>query len=133
MEFRLILAAECYEKQADGTFLNLSETAAGREKLYSDPNVGFTLKVVGIIRPQEGVSATSISGSIGYTAALAQEALKRTAESELLQLQKDNSTVDVLTGLPFRTDEKISLEKMYYFYFTKTQGVRFLSLCKINL
>ena len=111
MEFRLILAAECYEKQLDGTYLDLSQTAEGREKLYTDENVGFTLKVVGIIRPREGVSSTSLSGSIGYTSALAEEALKRTAESDLLQLQKDNPTKDVLTGLPFKTEETISIEK----------------------
>lgn len=110
MEFRLILAAECYEKQADGTFLDLSKSAAGRDRLYNDPSVGFTLKVVGIIRPKEGVSATSINGSIGYTAALAQEALKRTAESDLIKLQKDNPETDVLTGMPFRTDDEITPE-----------------------
>ena len=111
MEFRLILAAECYEKQLDGTYLDLSQTAEGREKLYTDENVGFTLKVVGIIRPREGVTATSLTGSIGYTSALAEEALKRTAESDLLQLQKDNPTKDVITGLPFKTEEEITVEK----------------------
>ena len=111
MEFRLILAAECYEQQTDGTFVNLSETAAGREKLYSDESIGFTLKVVGIIRPKEGVTATSLTGSIGYTSALAKEALKRTADSALLQQQKDNPAIDVITGLPFRTDEEISTAK----------------------
>ncbi len=112
MEFRLILAAECYEKQLDGTFLDLSKTAEGREKLYTDENIGFTLKVVGIIRPREGVSTTSLTGSIGYTSALAKEALDRTAHSELLQLQKDNPNTDVITGLPFKLDnEPITLEK----------------------
>ncbi len=111
MEFRLILAAECYEKQADGTYLNLSQTKEGREKLYTDENVGFTLKVVGIIRPREGVTNASLTGSIGYTAALAKEALARTAESDLLQLQKDNPDTDVITGLPFKTDEVITNEK----------------------
>ncbi len=111
MEFRLILAAECYEKQLDGTYLDLSQTSEGREKLYSNEDIGFTLKVVGIIRPRAGVSSTSLSGSIGYTAALAEEALKRTAESDLLQLQKDNPEIDVLLGLPFKTDEEITAEK----------------------
>ena len=111
MEFRLILASECYELQEDGTLLDLSQTDEGMEKLYTDPNVGFTLKVVGIIRPREGVEATSLSGSIGYTAALAEEALKRTSESELIKLQKDNPDTDIITGLPFSTlltlEEKI--------------------------
>ena len=111
MEFRLILAAESYEKQADGTYLDLSQTKEGREKLYTDENIGFTLKVVGIIRPREGVTNASLTGSIGYTASLAKEALKRTAESDLLQLQKDSPDTDVITGLPFKTDEVITNEK----------------------
>ena len=112
MEFRLILASECYELQEDGTLLDLSQTDEGMERLYSDPNVGFTLKVVGIIRPREGVEAPSLSGSIGYTAALAEEALKRTSESKLIQMQKDNPDTDIITGLPFSTlltmEEKIA-------------------------
>ena len=101
MEFRLILAAENYEKQPDGTYLDLSQTAEGREKLYTDENIGFTLKVVGIIRPREGVSATSLNGSIGYTSALAKEALLRTSENELIKEQKENLDLDVITGKPF--------------------------------
>ncbi|MBQ1262060.1 MAG: ATP-binding cassette domain-containing protein, partial [Clostridia bacterium] len=52
MEFRVLLASECYEKQSDETYLDLSTTAEGREKLYTDENLGFTLKVVGIARPK---------------------------------------------------------------------------------
>jgi len=121
MEFRLILAAECYEKQLDGSFINLSDTAAGREKLYSNEELGFTLKVVGIVRPKEGISSAALTGSIGYTSALAKEALKRTAESPLLQYQKENPTVDVITGLPFRGDTEITLEQK------KTAVLKYLS------
>ena len=42
---------------------------------------------------------------------MAEEALKRTAESDLLQLQKDNPETDILSGLPFKTEEEITLEK----------------------
>lgn len=115
MEFRLILAAECFEKQLDGTYKDISKTAEGREKLYNNDKIGFTLKVIGIIRPKEGVSATSLNGSIGYTTALAEEALKRTAESYLLQLQKDNPQTDVLQGLPFQPESGIPYETKFNF------------------
>ena len=111
MEFRLLLASECYELQEDGTYLDLSKTAAGREKLYSDENIGFTLKVVGIIRPKEGATATSLTGNIGYTAALAEEALERTVNSALILLQKQNPETDVITGLPFESREGLSAEQ----------------------
>ncbi len=108
MEFRLLLASECYQKQADGSYLDLSTTADGRTQLYTDPNVGFTLKVVGIIRPREEANATAMSGSIGYTSALAKEALKRTSESQLLADQINSIDTDILTGLPFQTGEEIT-------------------------
>ena len=111
MEFRLLLASECYELQEDGTYLDLSTTAAGREKLYTDENVGFTLKVVGIIRPREDATATSLSGNIGYTSALAEEALERTLNSAMLLLQKQNPDIDVITGLPFETKEGLTVEQ----------------------
>ena len=101
MEFRLILAAENYEKQPDGTYLDLSQTAEGREKLYTDENIGFTLKVVGIIRPREGVSATSISGALGYTKELTELILQMNAESEVINQQKQTPDYNVLTGLKF--------------------------------
>ncbi len=110
MEFRLLLASECYAAQTDGTYLDLSQTAAGRESLYADPNKGFTLRVVGIIRPKADMKATALTGTIAYTSALADEALSRTANNALLLLQKQNPNIDVISGLPFNTGEEITIE-----------------------
>ncbi len=113
MEYRLILASECYAYDAaTDTYVDLSATAEGRETLYEDDSIGFTLKVVGIVRPREGVTATSMtSGTIGYTSALAAEALERTLDSELLRLQKENTTTDILTGKPFDTGAAVTPEQ----------------------
>ncbi len=113
MEYRLILASECYEyDEATGTYVDLSATAEGRETLYKDKDVGFTLKVVGIVRPREGVTATTLTaGTIGYTSALAAEALERTKDSDLLALQKENTEMDILSGKPFETGKEITAEQ----------------------
>ncbi len=113
MEYRLILASECYKyDEASGNYVDLSATAEGRETLYKDKDVGFTLKVVGIVRPREGVSATTLTaGTIGYTSALAAEALERTKGSDLLALQKENTEMDVLSGKPFDTGKEITAEQ----------------------
>ncbi len=113
MEYRLILASECYEyDKATGTYTDLSATAEGRESLYENEDVGFTLKVVGIVRPREGVTATSMQpGTIGYTSALAGEALDRTLDSELLALQKENKDTDLLTGKLFNTGKEVTPEQ----------------------
>ncbi len=110
MEYRLILAAECFEyDEATGTYKDLSATPEGREQLYADENVGFTLKVVGIVRPREGVTSTTMTtGTIGYTSALAAEALERTKSCALIDLQKQNPTTDILTGKLFDTGVELT-------------------------
>ena len=77
--------------------------------------------MVGIIRPKADVNATSITGTIAYTSALADEALSRTASNALLLLQKQNPDVDVLTGLPFYTGEEITID------FKKTTVLNYLA------
>ena len=62
---------------------------------------GIELKIAGIIRPREGVSATSISGAIGYTRKLTDLILEKNLESDVLSQQKETPEYNVLTGLKF--------------------------------
>jgi putative ABC transport system permease protein len=62
---------------------------------------GVELKVAGIIRPKEGVSATSVSGAIGYTKELTNFILDQNTKSAVITQQKATPSVNVLTGLPF--------------------------------
>ncbi|MBQ9773107.1 MAG: ABC transporter ATP-binding protein/permease [Clostridia bacterium] len=101
-EFRLIPAAENYAQRDDGTYYKLTDTDSGRKLLYDDTEKGFTLKIVGIVRPIEGATASTLTGgSIGYTSALADMVLERTKSNALIQEQKDNPNMDILTGKPF--------------------------------
>ncbi|MBQ9162973.1 MAG: ABC transporter ATP-binding protein/permease [Clostridia bacterium] len=62
---------------------------------------GIELKITGIIRPREGVSATSISGAIGYTKELTDLILEKNGESDIIAQQKATPDHNVLTGLKF--------------------------------
>ncbi len=62
---------------------------------------GTKLVISGIVRPREGVSATSISTPIGYTKALSDVILQKNAASEVLNQQKATPEHNVLTGLKF--------------------------------
>ena len=62
---------------------------------------GVELKVAGIVRPKEGATATSIGGVIGYTKEFTDYILQKNADSSVINQQKENPTVNVLTGLPF--------------------------------
>ena len=62
---------------------------------------GAELKIAGIICPREGVSATSITGAIGYTKGLTDLILEKNVESEVIAQQKATPEYNVLTGLRF--------------------------------
>ena len=62
---------------------------------------GTELVISGIIRPRDGVTATSISGAIGYTKGLTDMILEMNSESEIINQQKNNPEYNVLTGLKF--------------------------------
>ncbi len=62
---------------------------------------GTELVISGIIRPREGVSATSVSGAIGYTKALTDYILDMNTKSEVINQQKETPNHNVLTGLAF--------------------------------
>jgi putative ABC transport system permease protein len=62
---------------------------------------GMELVISGIIRPREGVSATSITGAIGYTKGLTDMILDLNTESKVINQQKAYPDYNVLTGLKF--------------------------------
>ncbi len=62
---------------------------------------GTELTISGIIRPREGVSATSISGAIGYTKGLTDLMLKKASESDIINQQKETPLNNVLDGAKF--------------------------------
>ena len=109
MEFRLFLQSECYQKQFDDTYSNISNTDTGLSFLYDNEKLGTNLKISGIIRPGENTSSAILSGTIAYTSELTKYAIERTAESELLQAQINSPEIDVLTGKPFKTESTVNL------------------------
>jgi len=102
MTFKMVLPADRWQKAENGTFADLAETEAGMKYLYDN---GLDLKITGIIRPNEDAVASMMSGSIGYTAALTDHIAEKGVESAALKTQLENPTVDVFTGLPFKTDD----------------------------
>ncbi|MBE6529571.1 MAG: ABC transporter ATP-binding protein/permease [Ruminococcaceae bacterium] len=110
LQFRLYLASECYQLNDDGTYTDASATPEGRAKLFYPKTEGMELKICGIIRPKAGATSTVLSGTLAYTAALADYVLEQTAKNPLLQKQIDHPDTDILTGLPFSgsDEEKIA-------------------------
>ena len=104
--FKIILPAEYYQYDSlSGSYTDVSKTEAGMDFLYNAPDVGTTVKIVGILRPDADAVSSMMTGAIGYTTALTDYLVERTAEMEVLQKQKDSPDMDVLLGLPFLTED----------------------------
>ncbi|MBE6604958.1 MAG: FtsX-like permease family protein [Ruminococcaceae bacterium] len=140
--FKLLTTADFFAK-TDRTY----ETAQGDKHVWTDLREGFDfdntafvdengidIKISGIIRPKKGVAATSVTGAIGYTKALTDHILEKNAASEVINQQKENPTVNVLTGLPFERTrytpetihelvDKIDAATMDMFYAYMTQQI----------
>lgn len=104
-EFKLVLGADHYQKQEDGTYTDLSKTDAGIDYLYNSDNA-IALKVVGIIRPNEDAIASMMKGSVGYTEALTKHIIDETLSREIVKEQLADPDTDVITGLPFPKEEE---------------------------
>ena len=105
-EFKIILPAEYYQYDSlRGAYSDVSKTEAGLDFLYNAPDVGTTVRIVGVLRPDSDAVSSMMQGAIGYTTALTDYLIGRTAEMEVLRKQKADRETDVLLGLPFLTDD----------------------------
>ncbi len=99
-DFRTILNSDCYHYDENtGLYTDLRETDAGLKYLYDN---GLSLKVTGIIRPNEEATTTMLSGSIGYTNGLTEYVIEHAKNSESIQAQLNDPDTDIFTGLPFK-------------------------------
>ena len=109
-DYKVILNSDCYIYDDNtGLYADLRQTDAGIRYLYDN---GLTLRVTGIIRPNENTTSTMLTGSIGYTRELTEYVIKHSQNSQAIQAQMEDSTTDVLTGLPFAENTgNLSTEK----------------------
>ena len=63
-----------------------------------------TLKIVGILTPNENASSANVIGAIGYTSELMETIIDDSNASAVVNAQKNNTTIDLTNGLPFVVD-----------------------------
>ncbi len=101
MEFRTVLASECYRKDSiTGNYYDLRKTDAGLSYLYDK---GISLKVSGIVKPKADALSKTLKGTIGYTHKLTEYIAEKAASSSAVTEQLQNETTDIFTGLPFKS------------------------------
>lgn len=104
LTYKLVPSSNFYGKVAGSdTYVDLRTTETGLTMLYEGKDA-ITLKVSGIIRPNPDASATMLNGAIGYTEALTDKIIELTDNSEIVKAQLANPETDIITGLPFKTE-----------------------------
>ncbi|MBQ7320649.1 MAG: ABC transporter ATP-binding protein/permease [Clostridia bacterium] len=107
--FKLVLSANKYQKQSNGTYLDLTTSETGLDLLFNNKEITTDLKIVGIIRASDDAVASMMTGSIAYTSALTDYILEHTASATALQEQLDHPDKDIFTGLPFPKEDDVEL------------------------
>ncbi len=105
LEFRLLIAPDFYQKNADGTYTDMR---GDNEYMEGVLDSAPELKVVGILKPDaDSLISSTNSGGIGYTHALTEYMIDRVNNSDIVKEQKENPDVDVFTGIEFpKADEE---------------------------
>ncbi|MBR5632994.1 MAG: ABC transporter ATP-binding protein, partial [Clostridia bacterium] len=108
-EYRLVHAADKFQHQADGTYVDLTATETGMSYLFTNDELSTPVKIVGIIRPAEDANAATLTGAIAYTSALTDHIIDFADKNDLVTKQLENKDTDVLTGLAFKPLEPVEL------------------------
>jgi len=109
MTFRVVPSSSFYSINPNGKgYIDISETESGLTFMYDN---GIEIKVSGIIRPNPDSGGQMLTGTIGYTKALTDKLIESTNDSMIVKAQQDNPEIDIITALPFKTDDYKEPEK----------------------
>ena len=97
LSFKLILNSDYYEKQGNLWIDQSEDNDFMKEKIANAENIN----VVGIIKQNEQSTATAMNGGIGYLKDLKEYVINKTNEADIVKEQKENSDINVFTGLEF--------------------------------
>lgn len=110
MKFKLVLPSDLYQKNADGTWTDMSADEDYMKDIISN---GLDIQICGIIRQSDSSYGTSIdAGMVGYTSELAEYVVSENEKAEIVKQQMDNQETDVFTGLPFEDGEEIDMSQV---------------------
>lgn len=102
MQFKLILNYQYFQQDPETSlWTDYRDNSLWVKNLVETQ--GEDITIVGILRPDENNVISTGTGSIGFTSALMDYALDKTANSQVVLQQRNDETKDVITGLTFNT------------------------------
>lgn len=69
-------------------------------------NNGEDVKIVGIVQPKEDANASMLSAGINYPASMTDHVIEQASQSEIVQDQLSDSSINVFTGEPFGEEDQ---------------------------
>ena len=111
--FYMVPTSDYYVKNDSGLYEYIGED---KDRLTDLVKNSLELKVVGIVRPMEDASYTSINRSIGYTKALTDYIIEKTNNSDVVTAQEASPDTNVVNGMTFepKNDEAKAADTIEY-------------------
>ncbi|NLC41452.1 MAG: ABC transporter permease, partial [Erysipelothrix sp.] len=100
--FKIVLNTDVYEQIGD-TWVNKADDQQYMDQVNSEAR---ELTIVGVMKAKEDTISTATSSLLGYTSALTQDVINAVNEQEIVKEQLANPEINVLSGLPFPTEEE---------------------------
>jgi putative ABC transport system permease protein len=124
-EFYLLANCDLYQDAGNGTFVMKGDDAQSAKAILDQ---AVKLRITGVVRfSGEDAANVTIDEAIGYTPLLTSYIIKHTAESAVIQAQLATPEINVLTGIPFNTEdesEKIRSVSSYAMSFIRNSGFK---------
>ncbi|MFA5223282.1 MAG: ABC transporter ATP-binding protein/permease [Bacilli bacterium] len=109
LRLKMPLAAELYDDvDDDGDYEGIRDNPGLMKNVLDD---AIEIEVGAILRARPNISATSLSGNIGYLSSLTREIIERTNQTPVVVAQRANEEIDVTTGTLFEGD--VTIETRY--------------------
>lgn len=109
MEFNVLPNSAIYEK-VNGLWIDQSDNEEYMKKALKDKST--TVKIVGIVGPQDKTVSSAALGGILYDSSLRDWAAKQAEDSAIVKEQKDKPKINVFTGQEFTNGERFSMDSL---------------------
>lgn len=123
-EYKIVLAAEKYERDSENTWARMVSNSQFNQEVVAN---AITIRISGIIRPKEGVTAGSMQGVIGYTEDLTKHVIEKTNSLPIVIEQKASRDRNIITGEAFVNEDEYfaALSSLGVADLDKPAGIRF--------
>ena len=125
-KFKILLNTDYYKKSGNAW----QDMSNDDEYMKNVVDNAEEITIVGIIKPNEETVSSSGAGMIGYTKELKEYVINKINETEIVKEQKENSNINVFTGIEFQENQNSSFD---YSQLTDEQRMYMATLSEAEL